>query len=425
VPWQSFVSKFTATAPGFHYLYLLNLIFDKKMKKILILGFLWIFLSPLKAQWQLSNEAKISVLISEPHDEAVFTVFGHAAFRVHDPTFNYDMVFNYGIFDFSNPNFILRFALGHTDYKLMAYPYANYIGEYILRGSEVTELVLNLSSMNRNALYAALMLNATPENRVYRYNFFFDNCATRLPLMLEKSIEGEVVYHDLPEPRTFRQMVHDCTKGHAWLTFGIDLALGSPADRMATPYEMMFLPEYVKQEFLPATILYEDGEQIPLVEKTNITEAMVFDDEESSIWNTLLTPLVCGWILFAITILLTGYGALKGKSFRGLDVLLFGIAGIAGCVLFFLCFVSVHPCIWPNWSVIWLHPLHLIGVVLFCLKKTKKAAYYYHFINFAALLLLLIGWFAIPQQMNTAFIPFIATLAFRSGWNVFCYKKNI
>jgi len=395
------------------------------MRKILVLCLLWITLFPLKAQWQLSEEAKISILTSAPHDEAVFTVFGHAAFRVHDPAYNYDTVFNYGIFDFSQPNFILRFALGKTDYILGGAKYLSYIAEYQMRGSDVTEQVLDLNLLDKNALYAALMLNAQPENRVYRYNFFFDNCATRLPAMIESSIEGEIIYHNPPQPKTFRQMVHDCTGKHRWLTFGIDLALGSGTDRLATAHEMMFLPEYVKQELAQATVFTANGQERPLISETSVIKAAITDDEGLPIWDTVFTPLVCGWILFLLITAITAWGFKKKKVFRIIDIILFSIAGVAGCVLFFLCFISEHPCIWPNWSVVWLHPLHLLGVVLFSLKKTKKAAYYYHFINFAALLLLLAGWFLIPQQMNAAFIPLIATLALRSGWNVFCYKKNI
>lgn len=395
------------------------------MRNIFILYLFWVILFPFRVQCQLSEEAKISVLISEPHNEAVFTVFGHAAFRVQDPAQKYDAVFNYGIFDFSQPNFILRFALGETDYKLEAYKYQSYITEYQMRGSDVTELILNLDTQDKNTLFTALMHNAQPENRVYRYNFFFDNCATRLPAMIEKNISGEVIYRDPPQPKTFRQLVHDCTSHNTWLTFGIDLALGSPTDRPATPHEMMFLPEYVKQEFTKATVVNPDGKERLLIQETHVTQALISNDEERSIWDTIFTPLVCGWILFVVIAFLTFVGFRKKRQFRGIDIILFAIAGIAGCVLFFLCFISEHPSIWPNWSVVWLHPFHLIGVILFSLKKAKKAAYYYHFINFAALLLLLLGWLAIPQQMNAAFIPLIATLALRSGWNVFCYKQNI
>jgi hypothetical protein len=106
----------------------------------------------------------------------------------------------------------------------------------------------------------------------------------------------------------------------------------------------------------------------------------------------------------------------KKKYYRWIDGLLFFIAGIAGCILFFLCFLSEHPSIWPNISIGWLHPFHLVAVVLFIVKKLNKVAYFYHFTNFVALLLMLIAWIFIPQHLNMAFIPLIATLLLRSGY---------
>lgn len=403
----------------------LPLLKQRFMRKIVVFCLFCCLLFPVKAQWQLSEEASISILTSAPHDEEVFTVFGHAAFRVNDPLANYDVVFNYGIFDFSKPNFILRFAMGHTDYILGLNHYAHYLPEYQMRGSDVTEQVLNLNAPDKNALFSALMRNAQPENRVYRYNFFFDNCATRLPAMIENSIEGELIYPEAPEKKTFRQSVHACTARHPWLTFGIDLALGSATDRPMTTTERMYLPEYLRQTMAGTTVSLSDGTTYPLIAETRVTEAFAADDEERPIWDTVFTPIVCGWLLFLFVISLTLREIRKKKTYRVFDITLFTLAGLAGCLLFFLCFISEHPAIWPNWSVIWLHPFHLIGAVLFSLKKAAKAAYSYHFINFAVLLLLLLCWMAIPQQMNAAFIPLIATLAGRSGWHIYCYKKRI
>ncbi|MDH6342576.1 hypothetical protein M2480_001198 [Parabacteroides sp. PFB2-12] len=377
----------------------------------------------LSAQATLSDQAEISFLISAPYDEAAFTVFGHAAIRVYDPVTRFDGVFNYGIFDFSSPNFVWRFALGHTDYILGINDYKQYLANYQMRGSDVTELVLNLTPYEKQGLFEGLILNAQPENRTYRYNFFFDNCATRLPAMVERYTRGEVIYHNPPAPQSFRQMVHDCTRHRTWLTFGIDLALGSPADRVATPHEMMFLPSFVMQAYEHASILDPEGTEREMVSEKRVNKA--FEEEDTfDILDDLLTPMVCGWLLFLVVLFFT-YRAWKQKrAYNGLDILLFSLAGIGGCVLFFLCFVSVHPCIWPNWSVVWLHPLHWVGVVLFSVKKMNKAAYWYHFINFAALSLLLIGWFFIPQQMNAAFIPLILILWMRSGYRIYDKKRT-
>ena len=393
------------------------------MKKYLLLLFLFLLLVPAKAQIKLSDEAQISILTAAPSDEAVFTLYGHTAVRVKDSLHKIDLVFNYGIFDFSKPNFIYRFTKGETDYKLAAYNFQHYIIEYQMRGSEVTEQVLNFTPDEINKVWNALYINVQPENCVYRYNFFFDNCATRPVAIVEEQVDGKIKYNDPPEPQTFRDLINYCTRNNSWLTFGCDLALGSPTDRVATPHEMMFLPVYLKEEFDKATIVNPDGTERKLVKSTTrLAEEQTDDDQGEKEW---FTPMLCSMIIFLLVSLITYMEWKKKTYFRLVDCILFLLAGVAGTVLFFLCFISTHPCIWPNWSIVWLQPFDLIAVILFAVKKYGKAAYYYHFINFAALTLLLAGWYFIPQHLNIAFIPLVATLWLRSGFGVYRGRMHI
>ena len=393
------------------------------MKKYLLLLFLLLLLVPAKAQIKLSDEAQISILTAAPSDEAVFTLYGHTAVRVKDSLHKIDLVFNYGIFDFSKPNFIYRFTKGETDYKLAAYNFQHYIIEYQMRGSEVTEQVLNFTPDEINKVWNALYINVQPENCVYRYNFFFDNCATRPVAIVEEQVDGKIKYNDPPEPQTFRDLINYCTRNNSWLTFGCDLALGSPTDRVATPHEMMFLPVYLKEEFDKATIVNPDGTERKLVKSTTrLAEELTDDDQGEKEW---FTPMLCSMIIFLLVSLITYMEWKKKTYFRLVDCILFLLAGVAGTVLFFLCFISTHPCIWPNWSIVWLQPFDLIAVILFAVKKYGKAAYYYHFINFAALTLLLVGWYFIPQHLNIAFIPLVATLWLRSGFGVYRGRMHI
>ncbi|RGP11592.1 lipoprotein N-acyltransferase Lnb domain-containing protein [Parabacteroides gordonii] len=393
------------------------------MKKYLLLLFLLLLLVPAKAQIKLSDEAQISILTAAPSDEAVFTLYGHTAVRVKDSLHKIDLVFNYGIFDFSKPNFIYRFTKGETDYKLAAYNFQHYIIEYQMRGSEVTEQVLNFTPDEINKIWNALYINVQPENCVYRYNFFFDNCATRPVAIVEEQVDGKIKYNDPPEPQTFRDLINYCTRNNSWLTFGCDLALGSPTDRVATPHEMMFLPVYLKEEFDKATIVNPDGTERKLVKSTTrLAEELTDDDQGEKEW---FTPMLCSMIIFLLVSLITHMEWKKKTYFRLVDCILFLLAGVAGTVLFFLCFISTHPCIWPNWSIVWLQPFDLVAVILFAVKKYGKAAYYYHFINFAALTLLLAGWYFIPQHLNIAFIPLVATLWLRSGFGVYRGRMHI
>ena len=329
-----------------------------------------------------------------------------------------DYVFNYGMFDSSIPHFIYRFAKGETDYWVDYYPYEFFAGDRQLQNSSVYEQELNLTPQERENLWMALLINIQPENRVYRYNFFFDNCATRPAKLIEQIVNGRIIYQENMSKETFRDIINDCTRNNPWLTFGCDLVLGSPTDRVVTLHESFFIPEYVRKTFSTAQIMNPDGTIRPLV-SSEYRLIETIDDEDTG--KSIFTPLVCSLLLFAVILWITRIEWLKHLYCRWLDCLLFFIAGVAGCILFFLCFLSEHPSIWPNISIGWLHPFHCIAVVLFMVKKLNRVAYFYHFINFVALLLMLFVWILIPQHLNVAFIPLIATLLLRSGY---CLVRN-
>ena len=370
------------------------------------------------------DSLQISLLTSSPYEGEVFTVYGHAALRVQDEANKLDIVFNYGIFNFSQPHFIYRFAKGETDYMLAACRYSDYVIEYQMRGSSVTEQVLDLSHEEAMRIWNALQKNYEPQNRTYRYNFFFDNCATRPIRLIEENVTGNVSYRWTPPKKTFREMINYCTRNHPWLTFGCDLALGSPTDRLATAHEMMFLPEYMKEAVSTARIVDEEGNVRPLVKDTVILPSDA-DEELNHVW---MTTLLCAFIVCVMTLSLTAceyHGKFYCKWFDGL---LFTLAGLAGCILFFLSFLSEHPCTCPNWNLLWLHPLQLCVLPLTLVKKGRKAVFYYHFINFAAVMVILLGWKFIPQQMNNAVIPLIITLGSRSAsclFRVFQQEKQL
>ncbi len=390
------------------------------MKRLGVICFFLLLLCPLAAQTRLSGQAQISLLTAAPSDEEVFTLYGHSAIRVNDPENKIDWVFNYGIFDFHQPNFILRFMLGKTDYILGINKFNDYFIDYQMRGSEVTEQVLNLSATQKQQVWDYLLWNAQPENRTYRYNFFFDNCATRPRDIIEKAAGGEVRYAVADEKKTFRDLITQCTRNHSWYTFGCDLVLGAPTDRTASVREAMFLPAYLENGVAHASVTLPDGQNVPLVASSHT----LIEGTAEEAPDTRFTPLAAGMLLLLLTVVVTGIEWRRKTYFRAVDIVLFAIAGISGCLIFFLWFVSEHPCVNANWNLIWLNPVELIAVALFAVKKGKKAAYCYHFINFATLTLLLIGWKWIPQQMEPAFIPYILTLWTRSGYGVYRFIKR-
>ena len=366
---------------------------------------------------RLSDAAEISLLTCSPSDEEAYTLYGHTAIRVRDPhpasdsMRPIDFVFNYGLFDFSKPHFIYRFARGETDYMLGGNDFEQFLAAYRARGSEVCEQTLALDSAERQRLLDALVENALPENRTYRYNFFFDNCATRPAAMIERAVNGSIAYEERREVETFRDLINGCTRRHPWLTFGCDLMVGAPADRPMHLRESFFIPERLRESFDGAWIITPDGSKRRLVSSTRLLSERTAPE----IVPDFFTPLVCSLLLFIVVALLTLIEVRREASFRWLDFLLFFVAGLAGCVLAFLAFFSVHPAMWPNVTFLWLHPLHLIGAVCMAVKRCKRLSYVYHLLTFAALLAAGVGYVIVPQHFNAAFFPLMLTLLMRSG----------
>lgn len=396
--------------------------------KINILFILLIFfmsIQHIKAQKdvQLSESAQISLLTNTPWDGAVYALFGHTALRVYDPEQEIDLAFNYGLFDFNSPNFIYRFSKGETDYSVAYTNLNRYTFEYQMRGIGITEQILNLKQEEKQKVFEALLTNSLPENRIYRYNYFYDNCSTRPRDIIENNIDGTIVYTPTDKKQTYRNLVHECVRSQPWVMFGIDLVIGADADKTITDRQKDFLPAYLMRAYSGATIKNRDGTTRNLVlSEHDILEQTI----QSASSKPVNTPLIGGVILLIISIFISYLSYKKDKVILGkiFDTSLFLIAGIAGCVIFFLMYFSVHPCTNPNWNLIWLNPLQLIFAFLFLIKSFSKAVYIYHFINFAVLTVFLLAWFLIPQYLEIAFLPYILTIAIRSGTNVLQYRKK-
>ena len=385
-----------------------------------------IFIANINAQQvQLSDSAKISLLTSSPWDKEVYAIFGHTAIRIQDPVNQFDVVFNYGLFSFDTPNFMLRFIKGETDYMVGAENFNRYIEEYKSRGVGVTLQTLNITQKEKQKIFDALVINSLPENRVYRYNYFYDNCSTRPRDIIENNIDGVIHYNPTNNKQTYRDLVHECVWSKPWIRFGIDLVIGAGADKEITDRQKDFLPLYLKSAYTGATLKNKDGTNKPLLTRQEI---IIGSPKYLSFKLTdfIDLPLVTGCLLLIISLIIS-FLSYKKCIFLGriFDTLLFAVAGIAGCIIFFLMFFSTHPCTNPNWNIIWLNPLQLLFAFFFLIKLLSKYVYYYHFINFAALILLLLAWFLIPQYLELAFIPYILSLCIRSGVNVLQYKKNL
>ena len=396
------------------------------MKKIISTALLLIIISyvSLMSQTQLSDSAKVSLMTVSPWTEQVYALYGHSVLKIEDDSTGVDACFNYGYFDPSQPNFLYHFIRGETDYVLGVTSYQDFIAENTFKGLEVVEQELNLTLDQKQQLWEDLYINSLPENRQYRYNFLFDNCATRPRDMVENIIGKPIVYPSSKPNQTFRDLIHECVHEFAWMEFGIDLVLGSGADRYITNREKMFLPHYLMVAFEDAKVHKSDVNNPPLIKSSVKLLEADNEDVERNEWN-ILKPMPVAFALLILTLLISFFQLRYNHNKTALiyDTILFSIAGIAGLIVTFLVFFSEHPITNPNWNLAWLHIGHLFAVVLFWLKSLKKLVYYYHFTNFAVLCLFLLSWWFLPQQLPLATIPFVMSLWLRSGIN-FIIERN-
>lgn len=377
------------------------------------------------AQPPLSDSAKISLMTCAPWSGAVYALYGHTAVWVKDDSTHTDVVFNYGFFDSSQPNFIYHFVRGETDYVLGVTSFEDFISEYRRKGVSVWEQPLNLSQDEKQTLWKALYINSLPENRSYRYNFLYDNCATRPRDMVEKYVEGKIIYPKTADNQTYRNLLHECLHPYPWMEFGIDLIIGAPADRKIDERDKMFLPEYLMRAFEGAIVEKNDTLRYPLVQQTRVI--LTSNNAAKVSEYSIFTPLNMAFALLLITLLLSIIqvnNINNGFLIKVFDTLLFGMVGLGGTIVFFLMYFSEHPATNPNWNFVWLNIISLLIAVLFWIKSAEKVVHIYHFINFAALTLFLFFWWLIPQQLPVASIPISLCLWVRSGVNMWLIRKE-
>ena len=387
--------------------------------------FLWMLPAWLGITARAQDSAKCSLLTCSAGEE-IYSLFGHTALRYEDPARGIDVVFNYGMFSFRVPHFALRFALGETDYQLGVTDFRRFAAEYQWDERDVWQQILNLTSREKQRLWEALTENYRPENRTYRYNFFYDNCATRPRDRIEACVDGRVEYAAAQDSTatvcTWRDLLHRYTEGHPWARFGIDLCIGSRADKPASYREQMFVPFYLQQYLRGACIVSEQGDRRPLVgEEVKVVDAAHTAQEES----LLPSPMQAALLLWAGVTVLSIYGVRRRKSLWALDGLLFGTAGVAGCILAFLAACSQHPAVSPNWLLLILHPLHLFCLPCVLIRVKKKRLSRYMAANGVILTLFIVLLAPIPQFIPPAVLPLTLCLLVRCASNWMLARKTV
>jgi hypothetical protein len=358
---------------------------------------------------RLSDKAHISVITCGPWQGAVFTAFGHNAFRVNDPVNGIDYAFNYGVFDFDQPNFYLNFARGHNRYKLAIQDYKQFEASYIYYNRYLHEQVLNLTPEENQKLFDYLSWNAQPENQFYYYDYFYDNCATKLPFVITK-VFGDSVKFDgsyVTTSYSIRELTDLYLKHQPWGDLGIDLGLGLPMDKKATPYEYMFLPDYVESGFAHATIT-RNGSTFPLVKE----RISIYESRDEEIPKTLLHPLLVFGLIFVLLSVITYFDIKRHRLSKYVDIILFSVIGLLGILLFMLWTLTDHHAAAWNFNLLWAVPIHFVAAMAM-FKNARWLKNYFFAIAILSVVLLL-TWPILPQKLHYSLIPLVMGLGVRA-----------
>ena len=385
------------------------------------LGFLLILLtfvglSPAKAQfWE------VSLLTADPGTE-LYSSFGHSAIRLREigPD-GRDLVFNFGTFDFDTPNFYGKFATGKLNYMLSVVNYDRFLVEYDHYKRGLREQVLDLNQEQKDFLLQHLDAQYAPERRFYKYDFFYNNCATKIRDAFDIAIGEQLVWSDtLAEEKTFRNLIDEFVLPLPWADFGIDLALGAVIDRPATELEKQFLPTYMEQAFANATIV-ENGVSRPLVKQSRV----LLEYPKEATQQSLLNPTAIFWFLVVLFAALTLYGFKKGKLLKGLDIAFFGILGILGVVVAFLWFFTDHSATLWNWNILWAFPGHLVLVWGLVARPNANWISSYLLSVMAATVMTLLFWMFGVQSFSPALVPILLILLLRANFLFYNRKKEV
>jgi len=388
--------------------------FSRTMSKKFNFIFILIFSCfQLVAQQKLSSEATVSVVTGGPGSE-LYSAFGHSAFRVYDPLLKLDKIYNYGTFDFNKPNFYLNFAKGKLTYQLSTTRYGYFLQEFNYENRWVKTQELDLDDVDVQAVYDFLENNAKPENRSYQYDFFYDNCSTKMEEVLKAVLKDKVTFNNnhITSHKSHRDLIADYTADKfKWGKFGIDLALGSVIDKKASAAEYKFLPDYIHLGFNNATINFE-GNIKPLVK----ADIKVLNERVRPQPFSVLQPFIVFLVISLFFIWKTYQNYRSNKRTKWVDFFLYFISGLIGVVVLLLWFATSHTATYKNLNFLWAFAPNLVVAIFMFKSVLPKWLPIYNKLLLVLLAIQAILWILEVQVFNIAIIPIMAMLFIRYSY---------
>lgn len=337
--------------------------------------------SPERFQLPTDMDGVHFYLITVDVGDMVWDNFGHTALRVFDENSNTDVVFNWGVFDVSGGalSFSYNFFKGIMNYRLGTQPSDQEFAMYRSQQRSVWQDKINLTNPQKEILYRRLLWNLQTENTVYPYQYFFDNCTTRVRDYLNEALSGRIaVANSGVTVNTFREQVLNHYESVALIGFSLDILMNSNTDRPVTEWEGMFLPLSLRERLLQIeSDVAENGERKQLLSDSQTIMEFAPPFIETNPYQiaslVLLTPVF--FLLLMLKRMSRSYFAIHpriGLKLAGFNFRLLGLlglvtalfSGIYGILMLGGWFVSDHLDLHHNINLLLFWPTDILGILL-------------------------------------------------------------
>jgi len=391
------------------------------LKKVLLI-LLSVFILEIDAQENIEEtpQYEVSILTIGPGN-SLSDAFGHSGIRVIDRVNDYDIVFNYGVYDFNAPNFYGNFVKGRPIYSLGLNNYKNFYKNYVNQSRQIIEQKLDLSEYKKRVFVNRLITNSKEANKFYEYNYFENNCSTKIAdifnEILEEDIKNEGLHKVNVGPNSYRKLVYENINPNSWGALGIDICLGAIIDKNINSQDELFLPYNLKSYF--------DDLGNSNIRNGNLVTTSVLFGEYSKYTETLISPIYLLLILSLIIISITYIDYLRRTRSVLLDSIVLLITGIIGLLLIYLWFFSNHTASAWNYNLLWAIPFNLILFIELLKKKQKKWVISYLKLIIIMLLLMCLHWVVGVQVFNISLISLILALIIRYFYLIKYFTNSI
>ena len=381
--------------------------------KFLKFSFLF-FLYPFILFSNGNDNELFSIITIGPYQNELYSAFGHSGVRYQNFEQGLDIFYNYGIFDFNQPNFYSNYVKGKLTYMVGKNQYSFYERYYSTQKRYIKEQFLNLSSEEKFFLLDYLENNVKKENRFYPYNYIFNNCSTKIRDVLELAVGEKLKFNDAPVNLSYRVLIDRYLDNYGWADIGIDICLGTKIDDKSSNYNAMFLPEYLFSSLENATV----GDK-KLVFETRINNL----DRDQIISRGIISPK----IVFSIFLIISLYFSFKqikyNNKFIYFDSLLFFLSGMVGILILFLWFFTDHIST-NNLNILWAFPLNILAPFFIIKRTDSRFLNNYMILSSFMTFLILLMWLFYPEYFNNNIMIFVLVIFMRSLTNVIYNKRQ-